>query len=1304
MAKILKPGESGSLSTIDTTQAGFRSQIAAVATSLRQVFGNGDASAEDATQVLLSSRYSLFVDNTIGRDDYEGGYENSLTNPPLLKQQLVCGYTAQAPFKTIQRAFIEAARISVISGADNDDYDRVVLHVAAGEHIIDNSPAGVAQVKAWGSSLKPTDEDLLAFNGNLRPGIILPRGVSIIGEDLRKTVIRPMYVPAAGGSSSTGRGGIFRTTGGSFFFNFTFKDAIATERSHHLLHCFEFCSEAELTAYYGKIATAFGVSTPEVRPGETEIAAPYPDGVPTNLTDSTVGSSCYVFNCSLRSNYGMCGIFLDGSQAKGFKSMVTAQFTNVSLQRDMAAWEIWSGGKWSIPASYDDYINADINNLRTRVGGNYSPETGCFDIDYRHFAFKCIRDAVIQEVSCFVIGNSVHHWTASGGECTITNSNSNFGQTALMSSGFRGIGSAKGAFPQDKGFLCRAVKRPLQIKQDGTNIRQLNLGLIASYDPATGRIVLDDPVDVTSLESNRYSLKEDDYLWVENRSRETGPGAIAGDIPNSLAVNARGQLAAVPWVKDRPEEIKVKVNSANNIGTISPAEVIGNRVFIRRLVDNRSPEEREYSLIASNSNIAATRRPVGNYVVRLGGRTTVDGQLDPANGADEVFLVTEAAPTSIPSPTADTAYYKMIIRPGDEAQNYAAGTYYRVGTPVFQEGRVKRHKRNGLTVAYDGAVWENSYSMLPSARGVEFGRAGIAPAIVIDKDLSPAFDSDTLGVNLDTDADVLMQLRAATDFAAVSHLMMRIGYSTVALGAVGTTLAGTVMQPQANEDLRYWDPSDTANPAPAGKLTSREAWPLEFNRPSLIRAFGHAYEWVGQSNYTKAMPKYQLTTLSDQHKIDFFAVNHMGGRVYNTGFNEDGLLVQGDTIKDLSTNRTVNTETAGLGGLSGDPTFDSQNLFPTEFENLTVTKQFNASGQSNINNITISGRVNGTPTWEEGSLPVASQIARGIIEIATANEVKDFVSDSLAVTPATLIEALGDAVKSVVNLRLSLSATRPFPDANQASSNQIYVHPYGGNEIALFNTSLQRWQVIRFNGILPLSLAGCSSPETTYDVYLYNSGTANAPALAVDYAPWGSQMAPPIRTLKDGVFCKNGKPERRLVGVVHTTAAGTSVVDLGGTIAGGNSANYPRINIANLYNRYSASMRYFFGSQWNTPNTQQWAVPPASIYPTAPRCSWVQGAAFLATTFLDIYGNSMETTINTSTIAYVAPGIDSMTTPPADAFYGETQANNQTSGSQWARSLPGGKHDIYYLYRQLGGQNNLINEHPGHGMIVIVEV
>jgi hypothetical protein len=60
--------------------------------------------------------------------------------------------------------------------------------------------------------------------------------------------------------------------------------------------------------------------------------------------------------------------------------------------------------------------------------------------------------------------------------------------------------------------------------------------------------------------------------------------------------------------------------------------------------------------------------------------------------------------------------------------------------------------------------------------------------------------------------------------------------------------------------------------------------------------------------------------------------------------------------------------------------------------------------------------------------------------------------------------------------------------------------------------------------------------------------------------------------------------------------------------------------------------------------------------------------------------------------------------PPSDAFYGESQGNNQTAGSQWARSLMGGKHDMYYLYRHLGGANNSINEHPAHGMITVIEV
>lgn len=1303
MAQLIKAGAVGALDHRDTTQAGFRDQIAAVATSLRQVFGNGDFSATDATQALLTSRYTLYVDPTIGRDDYEAGIENGLTEPPLLSQQLACGYSPHAPFKTIQRALIEAARISVEAGPDNDEYDRVVIHVAAGEHVVDNSPSASINVKPWADIYQPTQADLRGFNASGSSGIILPRGVSIIGEDLRKTVIRPAYVPAADGDPSTGRGAIFRSTGGGFFFNFTFKDTPKANSSHHLLHCFEFCSETDLRAYYNKVAVAFSGEAGEIRPGETEIVAPYPDGVPDAKTDSTVGASCYVFNCSLRSDYGLCGMYLDGQQVTGFKSMVTAQFTNVSLQKDMQAWEVWGGGEWRVPATYQEYISADINNIRARVGGELDLATGCYEVDYRNFGFKCIRDAIIQEVSCFVIGDSVHHWTASGGECTITNSNSNFGMTALLSNGFKGIGTPGGAFDQDRGFLGRAIKRPLRVKQDGTNIRQLNLGKVSSYDPTTGKLTLETPVDVAALARSGYSLRDGNYIWVENRSRETGPGAIPGDVPNSSAINARAQMAETPWVEFEPTSISLRVDNNNNVGTISAEEIVGNRVFIRRLVDNRTPEEREYSLVVSNSNITSTRRPVGNYVLRIGARTSVEGQLDPSNGADEVFIVTESAITSVPSAAADTGYYKLLIRAGDQASSYAPGTFYRVGSAVFHDGRVQRSKLNGYSDQYEGQYWENSFSMLPSVRGVETGRAGIAPSLVIDKDLSNDPDSHTLGIDLDADEEFLLQLRSTADFLAISHMMLALGYSQDDLGIGSDDLKGKIMQPQPNNDLRYWDPSDDTSPSPNGKLTDKEAWPLEFNRPSLIRAFGHAYEWVGQSNYTKAMPKYQSTALTDQHKIDFFGVSHMGGRVYNTGFNEDGLLVQGDTIRDLATNRSVNTETAGLGALSGDPDFEG--YFPTEFDTLTVTKEFNSAGQSNLNNVTINGVVTGSPVWEPGTLPLASTAQRGIIEIATAAEVKDFVSDTLAVTPSTLIEALGDAVKSVVNLRLSLSASRPWPDTNQADSKTIYVHPYAGNEVALYNNSLKRWQVIRFSGIKAFSLSALTSGNTNYDVYIYNSGTANAPVINLDYAPWPAPNTLPTRTEKDGVLCKNGNPERRFIGVIRTTTPGTSTINLGGTIPGYLSADYPRIFLANLYNGYEASMRYFFGNSWNTPGTNYWAVPPASVYGTAPRCAFVQGAAFMATAFLDIYNNpgaGGSATMNGS-IAYVAPGINSTTSPPEDAFYGECAVDNSTAGSQWARSVPAGLTEIYYLYRQLGGGSS-INEHPAHGMIVTCKV
>ena len=62
--------------------------------------------------------------------------------------------------------------------------------------------------------------------------------------------------------------------------------------------------------------------------------APGADGSVTIETDTVSGASPYIFNVSLRSVYGMNGMHADGSKADGFRSMVVAQFTAVSLQKD----------------------------------------------------------------------------------------------------------------------------------------------------------------------------------------------------------------------------------------------------------------------------------------------------------------------------------------------------------------------------------------------------------------------------------------------------------------------------------------------------------------------------------------------------------------------------------------------------------------------------------------------------------------------------------------------------------------------------------------------------------------------------------------------------------------------------------------------------------------------------------------------------------------------------------------------------------------------------------------------------------
>ena len=185
------------------------------------------------------------------------------------------GNAQTRPFKTLQRALIEAARFSYVRGNNNDEIEKTTILLMPGEHIIDNrpgyaidganaiSPAGV-QVSSdifnldLQSNFDLTQEDNILYKFNsIHGGVVVPRGVSIIGLDLRKTKLRPKYVPNP--TDTTPKSAIFRITGGCYFWQFSIFDGDQNDKvytnssnfttdtnyvtptfSHHKLTCFEY--------------------------------------------------------------------------------------------------------------------------------------------------------------------------------------------------------------------------------------------------------------------------------------------------------------------------------------------------------------------------------------------------------------------------------------------------------------------------------------------------------------------------------------------------------------------------------------------------------------------------------------------------------------------------------------------------------------------------------------------------------------------------------------------------------------------------------------------------------------------------------------------------------------------------------------------------------------------------------------------------------------------------------------------------------------------------------------------------------
>jgi len=215
------------------------------------------------------------------------------------------GNSASRPFLSIQRALLEAARFSYQVGLDNDRFAQTTIVLQPADYVVDNRPGWIPDGSVFrqrdGSSTSSFPELTTASNFDLQDstnvlvransiygGVIVPRGVSIVGMDPRKTRIRPKYVPNPTSSAIT-TSAVFRLTGGSYIEGVSILDGdpygtvyrdyttntYVPSFSHHKLAAFEYAdgvnstdiddsfltfytSRTDLEMYYEKVGLLYG--------------------------------------------------------------------------------------------------------------------------------------------------------------------------------------------------------------------------------------------------------------------------------------------------------------------------------------------------------------------------------------------------------------------------------------------------------------------------------------------------------------------------------------------------------------------------------------------------------------------------------------------------------------------------------------------------------------------------------------------------------------------------------------------------------------------------------------------------------------------------------------------------------------------------------------------------------------------------------------------------------------------------------------------------------------------------------------
>ena len=869
--------------------------------------------------------------------------------------------------------------------------------------MIDNRPglSDYNQIQPFNENtnfdLTSAANELYKFNSS-RGGVVVPRGCSVVGSDLRRTKVTPKYVPYPTVQGSLGitasneplPSAIFKLTGGCYFWQQSFFDGdstgvyyrddlsqIAPNFSHHKLTCFEFANKEDLELYYQKISKGYAVipdtsgipaqDQMQARVEENRIVGPISDefavsqiirngqtataftvdelgnpknhgfsvGVAVNISgvtgptdqdallyngsflvtsaqgnqftyqmsaepsgnalgnnilvkveiDTVDSASPYVFNCSLRSVWGINGMHADGSQATGFKSMVVAQFTGISLQKDDRAFVLYnqSTGAYEAQAAGS---GAHINGLAKYRKG------------WRHRHIKASNDAFIQVVSVFAVGFGDHFFSDTGGDLSITNSNSNFGNTSLRSKGFKAA-----AFTKDKAGQITHVIPPKSLD----DVEEISINWVT--------------IDITKTRSVADPTK----LFLYGYTVETGrpPSKIQG-----YTVGARRDDVNTP---DRLYVLLIASGASEPTTHYAEINPSGTNVTGTRAGDDDSPLKWDssngqwYIQVDGAQNTIYTTLQANSLYQNLGFTPTtfVRRVPDARNLVDRIYRYRYVLDKdAFPVPRQPITGF--VIQPRSSETNSPAftKTYYVYAVETHIDFV------RGVT---DGVYYLTLLNASVSPSTSNFNDFAFSQATV---DLYPAFDRDnpvadpaasvsiadneTLGVVKTTDGasptpneDTQRSITKETSQFYLLEGENNLGYNTTSNVLNGISVTARLGDAEERKIALKLNADNSVQPLLC-----------ELRRYSILRASGHTFEYLGfgPGNYSTAFPSTQVEVLSPAAVRLSQSLKEGAGVAYYSGVNSDGELFVGNQVINPVTGQITNEDIAQLNVLGEEGT------------------------------------------------------------------------------------------------------------------------------------------------------------------------------------------------------------------------------------------------------------------------------------------------------------------------------------------------------------------------------------------------